>query len=122
MAARTPRTEGGGGLSIWRDMADEGPRQPRAGYPNALMQHDVLPISELTAHDLSAWRDLAGDAVSPNPFAEPELVVPAARMWPADDGQVLVVRDGSDWLGGLPGTRAQAGRGGAAGGPPRWRG
>ena len=53
------------------------------GYPNALMQHDVLPISELTAHDLSAWRDLAGDAVSPNPFAEPELVVPAARMWPA---------------------------------------
>src|SRR6201995_1340935 len=111
MPARTPRTEGGGGLSIWRDMADEGPRQPRAGYPNALMQHDVLPISELTAHDLSAWRDLAGDAVSPNPFAEPELVVPTARMWPADDGQVLVVRDGSDWLAALPVTRARSWRG-----------
>ena len=58
------------------------------------MRHGVLPLSELTARDLSAWRDLAADVVSPNPFAEPELVVPATRAWDVDDVQLLVVRDG----------------------------
>jgi hypothetical protein len=43
------------------------------------MRHDVLPISELTARDLSAWRELGADALSPNPFAEPEFVLPATR-------------------------------------------
>ncbi len=75
------------------------------------MRHDVLPISELTARDLSAWRELGADALSPNPFAEPEFVLPATRAWGADDVQLLVVRDGSDWLAALPVRRARSWRG-----------
>jgi CelD/BcsL family acetyltransferase involved in cellulose biosynthesis len=75
------------------------------------MQHDVLPISELTARDVSAWRELGADALSPNPFAEPELVLAAARAWPADNLSLLAVRDGSDWLGALPVRRARVWRG-----------
>lgn len=75
------------------------------------MRHDVLPISDLTARDLSAWRELGADARSPNPFAEPELVVPATRAWGMDDVQLLVVRDGSDWLAALPVRRATSWRG-----------
>lgn len=75
------------------------------------MRHDVLPISELTPRDLSAWRELAGDPVSPNPFAEPELVLPATRALDEDGLHVLVVRDGAEWLAALPVQRARSWRG-----------
>src|SRR6202000_271094 len=83
--------------SIWGDLADEGVRQsPGRVTTHPFMHHDVLPISELTPRDLSAWRELAGDALSPNPFAEPDLVLPATQAWGADGVQLLVVRDGSE--------------------------
>lgn len=75
------------------------------------MRHDVLPISELTERDVSAWRELCADALSPNPFAEPEFVLPATGAWAAGDLHMLVVRDGSDWLAALPVRRARSWRG-----------
>jgi CelD/BcsL family acetyltransferase involved in cellulose biosynthesis len=75
------------------------------------MRHDVVSISELTARDLSAWRELGTDALSPNPFAEPELVLPATRAWGVDDLHLLIVHEGADWLAALPVRRAASWRG-----------
>jgi CelD/BcsL family acetyltransferase involved in cellulose biosynthesis len=75
------------------------------------MRHDLLPISDLTAGHIGAWQELAAEALSPNPFAEPELVLPAARAWAVDDVQLLVVRDGSDWRAALPVRRVRSWRG-----------
>ncbi|HXD64452.1 MAG TPA: GNAT family N-acetyltransferase [Solirubrobacteraceae bacterium] len=75
------------------------------------MRPDMLRVSELTPGDLSAWRELAAGAVSPNPFAEPEFVLPATRAWGVDDLRLLVVREGSDWLAALPVRRARSWRG-----------
>jgi CelD/BcsL family acetyltransferase involved in cellulose biosynthesis len=69
---------------------------PRAMGPQ------LLSISDLTDGDLRAWKKLATRAVSPNPFAEAEFVLPAARGWDLDDVQLLVVADGDAWLAALP--------------------
>jgi CelD/BcsL family acetyltransferase involved in cellulose biosynthesis len=66
------------------------------------MRPEVIPISELEQRDLVAWRRLGATAVTPNPFAEPEFVFPAARAWQVNDLALLVVRDGPDWLAALP--------------------
>lgn len=39
----------------------------------------IIPIRDISASDEGAWRDLAGRAVEPNPFYEPDCVIPAAR-------------------------------------------
>ena len=39
----------------------------------------VLPIDELNPRDIAAWRELAARSAEPNPFFEPECVLPAAR-------------------------------------------
>jgi CelD/BcsL family acetyltransferase involved in cellulose biosynthesis len=75
------------------------------------MRYDVLPISELSARDLSAWRELGAGALSPNPFAEPEFVLPAARALGVEDLHLLVVRGDSDWLAALPVRRVRSWRG-----------
>jgi Acetyltransferase (GNAT) domain len=66
------------------------------------MRSEVIPISTLEPQDLVAWQRLSATAVTPNPFAEPEFVLPAARAWQVKDLSVLVVRDGRDWLAALP--------------------
>jgi hypothetical protein len=40
-----------------------------------------------------------------------EFVLPATSAWTAGDLQLLVVRDGSDWLAALPVRRARSRRG-----------
>jgi CelD/BcsL family acetyltransferase involved in cellulose biosynthesis len=63
----------------------------------------VVGIDELDQRGLDAWRDLAGDAVEPNPFFEPEWVLPAQRHLGQRHVGVLVVKDPSgDWLGCTP--------------------
>jgi CelD/BcsL family acetyltransferase involved in cellulose biosynthesis len=71
------------------------------------MQAQAIPVVELTADDLAAWQRLADAAVSPNPFFEPDFVLPAVDALEADDVNLLVVRDGSEWRAALP-VRASA--------------
>jgi CelD/BcsL family acetyltransferase involved in cellulose biosynthesis len=66
------------------------------------MRSDVLPLSALTPRDFESWRELAAAAISPNPFAEQDYVLPATRAWQLDDIGLLVVHDGDDWLAALP--------------------
>ncbi len=68
------------------------------------MRCEFLPISDLTASDVAAWEQLGRTAVVPNPFLEPDFVLPATRAWGATDVQLLVVRNDADaeWRAALP--------------------
>jgi CelD/BcsL family acetyltransferase involved in cellulose biosynthesis len=63
---------------------------------------DLLPVSTLSPAEIDDWVCLASRALSPNPFAEPDFVVPAMRGLGAGDVCMLVVREGDEWLAGLP--------------------
>lgn len=53
--------------------------------------------------ELARWRELARRAAEPNPFFEPEFVLPAARHLGARGVRLLVAKDhAGDWLGCLP--------------------
>jgi CelD/BcsL family acetyltransferase involved in cellulose biosynthesis len=55
---------------------------------------------DLTEHDLAAWRELAAHALEPNPFFEPELLVPAAELDPAV--RIGLIESGGDLAGVVP--------------------
>ena len=63
----------------------------------------LIPLRELRPQDVAAWGDLALRAVEPNPFFEPEFVLPAARHLGGSDVGLLVV-EGLDreWLACMP--------------------
>lgn len=63
---------------------------------------DRLPLDALTPGDLERWRDVARRAAEPNPFFEPEFVLPAARHLGESDVTLVVVREDDDWLGCVP--------------------
>jgi CelD/BcsL family acetyltransferase involved in cellulose biosynthesis len=63
---------------------------------------DVVQLAALSADDLDCWRALSAAAISPNPFAHPDFVLPAARGLGVEDVAVLVVRDGTRWSAALP--------------------
>jgi Acetyltransferase (GNAT) domain len=66
------------------------------------LRSDVLALADLTRRDLAAWEDLARAAISPNPFMEPDFVLPSTRAWGVSDLGVLVVRNGPEWVGAIP--------------------
>jgi CelD/BcsL family acetyltransferase involved in cellulose biosynthesis len=63
----------------------------------------LLPLSELTEAEIGAWRDLADRAASPNPFFDPDFVLPAARGLDSfDQVGVVVVEEGGEWAACMP--------------------
>jgi hypothetical protein len=54
----------------------------------------LIPVAGLEPRDLDAWRGLAERAVEPNPFFEPELVLPAARHLGGGPGLLVAEREG----------------------------
>jgi CelD/BcsL family acetyltransferase involved in cellulose biosynthesis len=61
----------------------------------------------LSPSDVARWRDLAGRSAEPNPFHEPELVLPAIAHLPHARVRLLVASDAAgDWLGVLPVKRS----------------
>ncbi len=58
--------------------------------------------AEISGIDLLAWRDLARRAAEPNPFFEPETVIPAIRTLGERDVRLLVARDSDGWIGLVP--------------------
>lgn len=88
-----------------------GSRPGRLGLAPTAMPTEVIPVSQLGERELAAWRRLGEGALSPNPFAEPEFVLPASSAWGVRDLSVLVVRQGADWLGCLPVRAVRSWRG-----------
>lgn len=75
------------------------------------LQSELLTLTDLTPRDISAWDELASAAISPNPFMEPDYVLPSAHAWGVDDVGVLVVRHGRDWVGAVPVRQARSWKG-----------
>jgi CelD/BcsL family acetyltransferase involved in cellulose biosynthesis len=75
------------------------------------MPSEILPLSDLVPRDIAAWEELAARAISPNPFMEPDYVLPATRAWQVDDVGILIVREGRDWVGAVPIREARSWRG-----------
>jgi CelD/BcsL family acetyltransferase involved in cellulose biosynthesis len=53
----------------------------------------IVPLALAPADLVDAWRDLAGRALEPNPFFEPDFVLPAARHLPGGAGLALATAD-----------------------------
>lgn len=69
----------------------------------ATLQLERISLREVGPADEAAWHSLAGRAAEANPFFLPELLLPAARhLEGGDDADLLVVREGSRWLGCVP--------------------
>ena len=59
-----------------------------------------------TEADVDRWRDLAARALAPNPFFEPELVLPAVRHLEGGDGvRLLVAERRGEWVAAAPAVR-----------------
>lgn len=61
-----------------------------------------LPLRAITPEQERAWRALATDAAEPNPFFEPEMLLPAAERLGDGRETLLVVRSGPRWIACLP--------------------
>lgn len=64
-------------------------------------QVQLLPLFALTARDVSNWRRLARRALAPNPFVEPEFVLPLVRSGIVSSDSLLVIvedRTTSNWI------------------------
>jgi CelD/BcsL family acetyltransferase involved in cellulose biosynthesis len=62
----------------------------------------LIPIADLSERDVSRWRELAGRAIEPNPFFEPDFVLAGARYLEPDIGLLVVTGRSEDWLACLP--------------------
>ncbi len=81
----------------------------------------IIRLDEIDEPGRERWRDLARQAVEPNPFFEPEFVLPAAGVL-AGDPAMLVSEDRSgDWTGAMPLVHARGWRGVPARGHSSWR-
>ena len=69
------------------------------------MRAQSINLGDLSERDLGRWRDLAARAVEPNPFFEPEYVLPLARgLGAMDEVQILAIADPDDWMACVPVT------------------
>ncbi len=74
-----------------------------ASWSTCAMRTELLALSDLEARDLGRWRELAAGALEPNPFFEPEFLLPLARGFgELDEVALAVVSDGEEWLACLP--------------------
>jgi CelD/BcsL family acetyltransferase involved in cellulose biosynthesis len=62
----------------------------------------ILALDDLSPQDIERWRELAAEAAEPNPFFEPEYVLPAAELIGGRRLALLVVQAADDWSACLP--------------------
>ena len=66
------------------------------------MRASILALDDLSPRDIEGWRTLAAEAAEPNPFFEPEYVLPAAELIGGRRMALLVVRAAAGWAACLP--------------------
>jgi CelD/BcsL family acetyltransferase involved in cellulose biosynthesis len=81
----------------------------------------LLQLDDLTESDIGAWRDLSETAVEPNPFFDPDFVLPAAAELDPRGVGLLVARRGEEWIGCMPVQRTRGWRRVPATGLVAWR-
>lgn len=63
----------------------------------------LASLADLTPGDVDAWKSLAEHSIEPNPFFEPEFLIPALRyLDPEHKARVLVIAEDADMLLCLP--------------------
>ena len=83
-------------MSTMSPQGRKGPAEPAAR---------LIPIAGLSEAEIAAWGRLASAAIEPNPFFEPDFVLPAARHTTDRDVSLLVVEDEAGWRACLPVVR-----------------
>ena len=64
------------------------------------MEGRIIPAAEVTPSELAAWHELASRAIEPNPFLEPECILPGLRHGGVDpDLGLLVACQGGEMYG-----------------------
>jgi CelD/BcsL family acetyltransferase involved in cellulose biosynthesis len=58
-----------------------------------VMDTRLVRVTDISTRDEQAWRELATRALEPNPFAEPDFLVPCARHFPSYADTTLVVAE-----------------------------
>ena len=67
------------------------------------MKLTLQPLGGLQSEDLARWRELAGSAIEPNPFFEPDYLLPLARgLGALQEVSLAVVDDRGSWLACMP--------------------
>ncbi len=68
---------------------------------------ESVDLSTPSEQDLARWRELAARAIEPNPFFEPEYILPLARgLGQQAEVQLLVVLNADGWQACIPVHRA----------------
>ncbi|MCB5173886.1 GNAT family N-acetyltransferase [Microvirga lenta] len=62
----------------------------------------LLRAADVRPEDISAWKTLVQEAVEPNPFFEPEFVLPLSEARPEDNVHLVVVEQANRWTFCLP--------------------
>lgn len=62
----------------------------------------LIRITDVQPDDVAAWKALARQALEPNPYFEPEFVLPLATARPQDDVHLLLVERDGRWLFCMP--------------------
>jgi hypothetical protein len=76
------------------------------------MQGRILNVKSVSAADEAAWRDLGQRAVEPNPFYEPDCLIPAAEHQSfGSEIDLVVAEDDGRFYGVLPIRRVKRWRG-----------
>lgn len=67
------------------------------------MRTTLVPLSGLEARDLGHWRELVEVALEPNPFFEPDYLLPLARgLGELNEVALAVVAEGDSWVACMP--------------------
>lgn len=76
---------------------------PGQSSSHQAMSGRILEVRDLSTRDEAAWRDLADRAAEPNPFYEPDCLVPAARHQVfGGDIRLAVAEAGGRFYGCVP--------------------
>jgi CelD/BcsL family acetyltransferase involved in cellulose biosynthesis len=60
----------------------------------------TVPVAQVGERDVAAWRELAGRAIEPNPFYDPDFLIPAAALY--DGVELALIEAAGELIGALP--------------------
>ena len=66
------------------------------------MEARLLSVDRLSGDELAAWHALVAEVDEPNPFFEPDLLLPAFRHLAPPGVRLLAIAEGERWLAALP--------------------
>jgi hypothetical protein len=67
------------------------------------LRYRLVSLRDLLGADIERWRELAAVAIEPNPFFEPDYLLPlAGALGDLDEAWVALVAEGDSWLACMP--------------------